>query len=94
MAKLRFTRRNVLRAGVAGGAAVAAGSLFMPAVAARPDHQDRLRHPGNGSARGFAEADDFVIGNIRDMFASSKGVEIVVKDTQSSPAGPPKSRRS
>ncbi|CAI8321137.1 MAG: Uncharacterised protein [Rhodospirillaceae bacterium] len=85
MTKLRFTRRNVLRTGVAGGAAVAAGSLFMPAVHAQASTKIGYVTPATGPLAGFAEADDFVIGNIRDMFAS-KGVEIVVKDTQSSPA--------
>lgn len=41
-----ISRRDVLRAGIAGGAALAGGSLFFPGVAAgaeRPDHPGRRR---------------------------------------------------
>ena len=68
MTKLKFTRRTILRSGVAGGAAVAAGTLFMPAVHAQATTKIGYVTPATGPLAAFAEADSFVLGNIRDMF--------------------------
>ena len=85
MAKIKFDRRTVLKTGAAGGAAVVAGSLFMPAVHAQASTKIGYVTPATGPLAAFAEADEFVLGNVREMFAA-QGIEIVVKDTQSSPA--------
>ena len=81
MAKIKFDRRTVLKTGAAGGAAVVAGSLFMPAVHAQASTKIGYVTPATGPLAAFAEADEFVLGNVRAMFAA-QGIEIVVKDTR------------
>ena len=78
MAKIKFDRRTVLKTGAAGGAAVVAGSLFMPAVHAQASTKIGYVTPATGPLAAFAEADEFVLGNVRAMFAA-QGIEMLLR---------------
>ena len=70
---------------MASGAGLAFAGLSAPAVFAQASTKIGYVTPATGPLAAFAEADNFVLGNVMPLFAE-RGVEIVVKDTQSSPA--------
>ena len=81
------TRRSVLKG---GAAAIAAGGVAMPAIVRAAD-LIKVGHvsPRTGPMAGFAEADDFIIGQIRDILkpglkinGKTYAVEIITKDSQ------------
>ncbi len=85
------SRRNVLT----GGAALLAAPAILRATrayAANPTLKVGHVSPRTGPLAGFAEADDFVLGRIQEMFSAgieNNGrtwtVEIISKDSQSNP---------
>ena len=76
-------RRTFLKGTAAGGVALAAGGLAMPAIAQGAKIRIGYVSPQSGPLAGFAEADQFVI----DQFLSQTGdtFEVLVKDSQSNP---------
>ena len=91
--KLRkdFSRRKVL---IGGGAALAAPAILSitRAYAANPKLKVGFVSPKTGPLGGFAEADDYVVSAIQNVFSaglSNNGktyeVEIISKDSQSNP---------
>ena len=89
---LRVTRRKFVKASAATGAALAAGSVFAPAVQAAKTLKIGYVSPQTGPLAAFAEADNFVISNFLNTVKSgvkvgsaTLPVEVVVKDSQSNP---------
>lgn len=84
----RVTRRTVLK----GSAAALAGTtLFSPAVLRAADEVIKIGHvsPRTGPMAGFAEADDYMIGQIRDFLKpglkiadKAYQIKIIQKDSQ------------
>ena len=86
-----ISRRRFLGGAIAGGAALA-GLGAAPAVAAGRTIRLGYVSPQTGPLAPFGEADSFVVGAMREAFESGLAaggrrypVEIVVKDSQSSP---------
>ena len=85
-------RRTLLKSSAATGAALAVGSVAMPAIAQGKPIKLGYVSPQTGPLAAFAEADNFIISNFKD---ATKGnikignttvpVEVVVKDSQSNP---------
>ena len=93
MTRSTISRRKFLRttSGTLGAAALGA-TLPMPAVAASKTIKLGYVTPQTGPLAPFGEADKFVVGAMREIFAGglvaggkSHPVEIVVKDSQSNP---------
>src|SRR5271169_1026857 len=85
-------RRSFMKASAATGAALAAGSVFAPAVLAAKTFKIGYVSPQTGPLAAFAEADNFVISNflntVKDgvkVGSATLPVEVVVKDSQSNP---------
>jgi branched-chain amino acid transport system substrate-binding protein len=83
------SRRRVLQG---GAAALAVGTLGFPAIAAQKTFKIGYVSPHTGPLAPFGEADAFVLGNVRKVFAggvkmagTSYPVEIITKDSQSNP---------
>lgn len=81
-----LTRRDLLKTTAAGGAAVLASGLSMPALAKNTAIKLGYVSPQTGPLAAFGEADKFVI----DAFlaatkAKGQTFEVVVKDSQSNP---------
>lgn len=83
------TRRGVLKTGAAG---VALAGLGFPAIAQSKKIKLGYVSPQTGPLAPFAEADNFVIGGIREALkagikigSGTQPVEIIVKDSQSNP---------
>jgi branched-chain amino acid transport system substrate-binding protein len=83
-----MSRRTVLK-GTA--AAIAGSALFSPAVLRAAEDVIKIGHvsPRTGPMAGFAEADDYMIGQIRDFLAAglklggkTYRIEIIQKDSQ------------
>jgi len=88
----RVNRRSFMKASAATGAALAAGSVFAPAVHAAKSIKIGYVSPQTGPLAAFAEADNFVISNFLDAVKSgikvgsaTYPVEVSVKDSQSNP---------
>jgi ABC-type branched-subunit amino acid transport system substrate-binding protein len=86
------SRRAVLKISTATGAALAAGSVFAPAVHAVKTFKIGYVSPQTGPLAAFGEADNFVISNFLDTVKSGVNVggvtlpvEVAVKDSQSNP---------
>ena len=89
---IRVNRRSFIKASAATGAALAAGSVFAPAVRAAKSIKLGYVSPQTGPLAAFAQADNFVVSN---FLATVKGglkigngsypVEVAVKDSQSNP---------
>ena len=89
---LGFSRRKFIKTSAATGAALAAGSVFAPAVRAARTIKLGYVSPQTGPLALFGEADKFVIAN---FLSTVKGgikiggatypIEVVVKDSQSNP---------
>ena len=86
-------RRTLLRQAAAGGVALAAAPVAAPAVRAQAK-PIKLGYvsPQTGPLAAFAEADNFVLGQFRQVMASGisignqkRPVEVIVKDSQSNP---------
>jgi branched-chain amino acid transport system substrate-binding protein len=87
-----FTMGPSRRAVLQGGAAtVAAATLFRPAIVRAADPVIKIGHvsPRTGPMAGFAEADDYMIGIIRDHIkdgltinGTKYQIEIITKDSQ------------
>jgi branched-chain amino acid transport system substrate-binding protein len=88
-----LNRRRFLKSSVALGATVSAGVVFAPAVRAQ---QTAIRigyvTPQTGPLAAFAEADNFTIDMFREMTSNgidiggvNYPVEVIVRDSQSSP---------
>jgi branched-chain amino acid transport system substrate-binding protein len=88
--KRGIDRRTLLKITVAGGGAVAASGVAAPAIAQQRAIKIGYVSPQTGPLAAFAEADNFILGNFKDV---TKGriklgnatvpVEVVVKDSQS-----------
>jgi branched-chain amino acid transport system substrate-binding protein len=87
------TRRTFITASAAGGAALAAGPVFAPAVhaQARPIKLGYVS-PQTGPLAAFAEADNFVLGQFRESVKggfkvgnATRPIEVIVRDSQSNP---------
>jgi branched-chain amino acid transport system substrate-binding protein len=85
-------RRTLLKSTAATGAALATGTVAMPAIAQARPIKIGYVSPQTGPLAAFAEADNFIIGNFKD--ATKAGVkvgnatvpvEVIVKDSQSNP---------
>src|ERR1700688_1325450 len=88
----RFNRRTFIKASAATGAALAAGSVFAPAVRAAKTIKLGYVSPQTGPLAAFAEANNFIISNfqnaVKDGIKAGNAtypVEVVVKDSQSNP---------
>ena len=88
----RFNRRAFLNASAATGAALAAGSVFAPAVRAAKTIKLGYVSPQTGPLAAFAEANNFIISNFQSAVKdgikvgnATYPVEVVVKDSQSNP---------
>ncbi len=86
------SRRAVLKTSAATGAALAAGSVFAPAVHAAKSISIGYVSPQTGPLAAFGEADNFVISNFLDTVkggikvgGATLPVEVAVKDSQSNP---------
>lgn len=87
-----LTRRTVLKGAAAGGAFVATSSLLASAARANGTVKIGYVSPQTGPLAAFAEADDYVIAEMRkligdgiDTAAGKIAVEIIVRDSQSNP---------
>jgi len=88
----RIDRRRFIKTTAAAGAGVAMAPLFAPWVKAADTLKLGYVSPQTGPLAAFAEADDFILGQIREIVKSgldingtNYAVEIVVKDSQSNP---------
>jgi hypothetical protein len=88
----RFNRRAFIKASAATGAALAAGSVFAPAVRAAKTIKLGYVSPQTGPLAAFAEANNFIISNFQGAVKNgikvgnaTYPVEVVVKDSQSNP---------
>jgi branched-chain amino acid transport system substrate-binding protein len=88
-----LNRRALIKGVAAGGATLAGGPLFAPAVRAQ-EGALKLGYvsPQTGPLAAFAEADDFVVRGIAervsggfDVAGRTYSIEVVVKDSQSNP---------
>ena len=89
---VRVNRREFMKASAATGAALAAGSVFAPAVHAAKTIKIGYVSPQTGPLAAFAEADNFVISNFLEAVkagvkvgSATYPVEVAVKDSQSNP---------
>ena len=89
---MRVNRRTFMKASAATGAALAAGSVFAPAVHAAKSIKIGYVSPQTGPLAAFAEADNFVISNFLETVkdgvkvgSATYPVEVAVKDSQSNP---------
>ena len=87
-----YDRRKVLRGLAGGAAAVSATTLFGPAVHAAKPIKIGYVSPKSGPLAAFAEADDFVLGELRKsvkdgvkLGSQTYQVEVITKDSQSNP---------
>jgi Periplasmic binding protein len=88
----RFNRRAFIKASAATGAALAAGSVFAPAVRAAKTVKLGYVSPQTGPLAAFAEANNFIISNFQSAVkggikvgSTTYPVEVFVKDSQSNP---------
>jgi branched-chain amino acid transport system substrate-binding protein len=88
----RVNRRSFIKTSAAAGAALAAGSVFAPAVRAAKSIKLGYVSPQTGPLAAFAQADNFVVSNFLNTVkgglkigGSSYPVEVAVKDSQSNP---------
>jgi len=88
----RSVLRNFVKASAATGAALAAGSVFAPAVRAAQSLKLGYVSPQTGPLAAFAEADNFIISNFLNtakggvkVGSAAVPVEVTVKDSQSNP---------
>ena len=82
-----ISRRSLLKGAAAGAGAVAAGTLFAPAIA-RAQTAIKIGYvsPQSGPLAAFSEADAFVTGEMTKLAAEAGlPIEIVVRDSQSDP---------
>ncbi|HXW43019.1 MAG TPA: ABC transporter substrate-binding protein [Xanthobacteraceae bacterium] len=89
---IRVNRRSFIKASAATGAALAASSVFAPAVRAAKSIKLGYVSPQTGPLAAFAQADNFVVSNFLSTVkgglkigSASYPVEVVVKDSQSNP---------
>ncbi len=89
---IRVNRRSFMKASGATGVALAAGSVFAPAVRAAQSLKLGYVSPQTGPLAAFAEADNFVISNFLNTVkggvkvgSATLPVEVTVKDSQSNP---------
>jgi branched-chain amino acid transport system substrate-binding protein len=90
--RFRVSRRAVLEGSAATAAALAASSVFAPAVHAARTFKIGYVSPQTGPLAAFGEADNFVVSNFLDAVkggvkvgGATLPVEVVVKDSQSNP---------
>ena len=88
----RSVLRNFVKASAATGAAMAASSVFAPAVRAAQSLKLGYVSPQTGPLAAFAEADNFIISNFLNtakggvkVGSATVPVEVTVKDSQSNP---------
>jgi len=81
-----ITRRKLMQNAAATGIVAGASGLAMPAIAQNTKIKLGYVTPQTGPLAGFAEADDFIIGNFMEV-TKSMGLdyEVLVKDSQSNP---------
>ena len=81
-----FTRRRLLKSGLASGALVATGGLALPARAQGVKLKIGYVSPQTGPLSGFAASDRFMVAHFLEAAkAAGLDVEVVVKDSQSNP---------
>src|SRR5215207_557333 len=85
-------RRTLLKYSAAGSAALASGSVFAPAIAQQKPIKIGFVSPQTGPLAAFAEADNFVLGQVREATKggiksgnTTRPIEVIVKDSQSNP---------
>lgn len=79
---MMLTRRHLLRT----GAAAAAGSLALPALARTSTIKIGYVSPQTGPLSGFAQADGYIVERaVKAAAAKGIAIEVVVKDSQSNP---------
>src|SRR5262245_8762097 len=85
-------RRQIIKGAATTGLAVAAASIYAPAVHAAKTLKLGYVSPQTGPLAAFAEADNFVIANFLNTVRGgirigneSFPIEVVVKDSQSNP---------
>ena len=90
--RIRVNRRSFMKASAATGAAIAAGSVFAPAVQAAKTYKIGYVSPQTGPLAPFGEADKFVIASFLETVkggvkvgGATLPVEVTVKDSQSDP---------
>ena len=83
-------RRTLLKYSAAGSAALASGSVFTPAIAQQKPIKIGFVSPQTGPLAAFAEADNFVLGQVREATKggiksgnTTRPIEVIVKDSQS-----------
>lgn len=87
-----INRRTFLKTSAATGVALTTGAIFAPAVHAATTLKIGYVSPQTGPLAAFAEADDFILGMVRELMkdgiavnGTTYPVEIIVKDSQSNP---------
>ena len=90
--RIRVNRRSFMKASAATGAAIAARSVFAPAVQAAKTYKIGYVSPQTGPLAPFGEADKFVIASFLETVkggvkvgGATLPVEVTVKDSQSDP---------
>jgi len=90
--RIRVNRRSFMKASAATGAAIAARSVFAPAVQAAKTYKIGYVSPQTGPLAPFGEADKFVIASFLETLkggvkvgGATLPVEVTVKDSQSDP---------
>ncbi|MGD9924751.1 MAG: ABC transporter substrate-binding protein, partial [Pseudorhodoplanes sp.] len=85
-------RRTLLKLSAAGSAALVSSGVYMPAIAQQKPIKVGFVSPQTGPLAAFAEADNFVLGQVREATkggiksgSSTRPLEIIVKDSQSNP---------
>jgi branched-chain amino acid transport system substrate-binding protein len=85
-------RRTLLKFSAAGGAALASSGVYMPAIAQQKPIKIGFVSPQTGPLAAFAEADNFVLGQVREATKgglkvgnATRPIEVVVRDSQSNP---------
>lgn len=88
-----FTRRRLLQSAAITGAASLIATLPLPAAAQARSIKIGLVTPASGPLAPFASADEFVLGQLADIFAAgvtiageTYPIEVIVKDSQSNPS--------
>jgi branched-chain amino acid transport system substrate-binding protein len=85
-------RRTLLKYSAAGSAALASSGVYMPAIAQQKPIKIGFVSPQTGPLAAFAEADNFVLGQVREATKdglkvgnTTRPIEVVVRDSQSNP---------
>ncbi len=82
-------RRTLLKYSAAGSAALATSGVYMPAIAQQKPIKIGFVSPQTGPLAAFAEADNFVLGQVREATKgglkvgnATRPIEVIVRDSQ------------